>query len=76
MMEQAFNSQQAIGKLSTREREILSQLAQCKTMNQIAASLFISPVTVNNHKAKISEKLNIRGRYQLLQFALSVKHLL
>jgi len=67
---------QAIRKLSAREREILLHLAQYKTMNQIAECLFISPVTVNNHKARMNEKLNLKGRYQLLQFAQSVQHLL
>lgn len=67
---------QAIRKLSTREREILLHLAQYKTMNQIAECLFISPITVNNHKARMNEKLNLKGRYQLLQFAQSVQHLL
>ncbi len=67
---------EAIRKLSAREREILLRLAQYKTMNQIAACLFISPTTVNNHKARMSEKLNLKGRYRLLRFAQSVQHLL
>ena len=76
LMNTPDSHQQAIRKLSAREREILLHLAQYKTMNQIAESLFISPVTVNNHKARISEKLNLKDRYRLLHFALSVQHLL
>ena len=67
---------QAIRRLSAREREILLHLAQYKTMNQIAECLFISPVTVNNHQARMREKLDLKGRYRLLHFALSVQHLL
>lgn len=68
--------QHQIQQLSTREQQILHLVAEGKTMKQIAEKLFISPATVNNHKANISGKLNLSGRNQLFKFATTVQHLL
>lgn len=62
--------------ISRREREVLYYVAESKTNRQIAELLFISPATVNNHRARISEKLQLSGRHGLMLYALSVKHLL
>lgn len=59
--------------LSRTELKILWHVAQYKSMKQVAESLFISPNTVNNHLAKIREKLNLKGTKVLLQYALSIK---
>ncbi|MCC5612830.1 LuxR C-terminal-related transcriptional regulator [Nostoc sp. CHAB 5834] len=47
--------------LTPAERRILKLMTESKTGPQIAASLSISEKTVNNHKAKISQKLNVTG---------------
>ena len=47
--------------LSTAERRILKALTIGEKGPRIADVLHISPKTVNNHKAKISQKLNISG---------------
>lgn len=57
--------------LSVREREILALLALGNTMPQIGDKLFISPATVNNHCARIREKLELRGRNALTVYALN-----
>ncbi|AUD04907.1 helix-turn-helix domain-containing protein [Spirosoma pollinicola] len=48
-------------ELTQGERRILQKLAEGQTGPQIAETLFISPKTVNNHKAKIALKLNVCG---------------
>lgn len=56
--------------LTKAERRILKLVAEKKTSREIAAELFISPRTVEAHRANISTKLNLRGNHSLLQFAL------
>jgi DNA-binding NarL/FixJ family response regulator len=55
--------------LTVAERRILKRIADGKTSKEIAAELFISPRTVESHRANISEKLRIAGSNRLLQFA-------
>jgi DNA-binding NarL/FixJ family response regulator len=62
--------------LTKREVEILKALSYSYTTPKIAETLYISSATVNNHRAKIMEKLKIRGRNQLLSFAISARTLL
>ena len=56
--------------LTTAERRILKLVAEKKTSRQIGAELFISPRTVEAHRANICSKLELRGSHSLLQFAL------
>jgi len=56
--------------LTTAERRILKLIAEKKTSRQIATELFISPRTVEAHRANICTKLDLRGSHSLLQFAL------
>jgi len=56
--------------LTTAERRILKLVAENKTSREIAAELFISPRTVEAHRANISAKLSLHGSHSLLQFAL------
>jgi len=56
--------------LTTAERRILRLIAQNKTSKEIGAELFISPRTVESHRANISDKLELKGANRLLQFAL------
>lgn len=56
--------------LTKAERRILKLIAEKKTSREIAAELFISPRTVEAHRANISQKLDLRGSHSLLQFAL------
>ncbi|SOD79458.1 LuxR C-terminal-related transcriptional regulator [Spirosoma fluviale] len=48
-------------ELTPGERRLLKLMTESKTGPQIADVLFISEKTVNNHKAKISQKLNVTG---------------
>jgi len=59
-----------LNDLTTAERRILKAIAQKKTTREIASELFISPRTVESHRANISTKLALKGSNSLLQFAL------
>ncbi len=59
-------------KTSPREREILQFLAEGRSGKEIAALLGISPRTVEFHKYRMMEKLNIKTSAELVQYA--VKH--
>src|SRR5712671_1305172 len=54
--------------LTTAERRILTLIAGKKTSREIATELFISPRTVEAHRANICTKLDLRGSHSLLQF--------
>jgi DNA-binding NarL/FixJ family response regulator len=56
--------------LTKAERRILKLIAEKKTSREIAAELFISPRTVEAHRANICAKLALTGSHSLLQFAL------
>ena len=59
-------------KLSPRQREILQLLAEGKSAKEIASTLNISTRTVEFHKYKMMEQLNIKTSTELLQYA--IKH--
>ena len=52
----------ARGLLTTREREILTRMAQGLSAPQIAAELYLSPTTVKTHQHNIYEKLGVSDR--------------
>lgn len=56
--------------LTKAERRILKLIAENKMSKEIAAELFISPRTVEAHRANICDKLELHGSHRLLQFAL------
>lgn len=55
--------------LSPREREILQLLAEGKTNKEVAATLFISPYTVETHRGNILEKLGLHSAAELILYA-------
>lgn len=57
-------------KLTTREREILSLAAHGMTNTEIGGRLFISPRTVEVHRANLMRKLCLRSHSELLRYAL------
>ncbi len=67
----------AIGKdasgLTRREREILRLIVDGLTSVQIAERLYISPRTVDTHRANMMQKLNISNVAALVRFALDSK---
>lgn len=57
-------------KTSPREREILQLLAEGRSGKEIASLLSISPRTVEFHKYRMMEKLNIKTSAELVQYAI------
>lgn len=55
--------------LSAREVEVLRLIAQGYTNRQVAAALNLSVRTVETHRSNIMDKLNLRSRVDLVQFA-------
>ena len=58
------------GRMSAREREVLSLLASGQAPAQIAQALDISIHTVRRHIANLSEKLGVRGTNALTRYAI------
>ncbi len=56
--------------LSQREAQILKLVATGKTSKEIAVCLFISPRTVEKHRAQVMRKLNLKTMASLLTFAI------
>lgn len=57
--------------LSDREREILGLIAQGLTTNAIAATLFLSPHTVQSHRDHIMAKLDLHSKAALIKYAIA-----
>jgi len=57
-----------IDLLSDRELEIVSMIGSGQPTREIAAKLHISIKTVESHRARIKEKLNLENAIQLVQF--------
>jgi len=60
-------------RLSTREREVVQLLAEGKSNKQVAALLSISTRTVENHRAKVMEKLRLNSFSELVRYAVRNK---
>ena len=60
-----------LGKLSARERELVTLVAQGRTDAQIAAQLYISVRTVRSHLDRIRDKTGCRRRADLTRLALT-----
>lgn len=56
--------------LTSREREVLQLLAEGKTNKEIATMLNLSVYTVDAHRGRIMEKLNLHSIGELVRFAL------
>jgi DNA-binding NarL/FixJ family response regulator len=58
-----------IDLLSSREREVLQMLAEGRTNKEIATILNLSVYTVDAHRGRIMEKLNLHSINELVRFA-------
>jgi two-component system response regulator NreC len=56
--------------LTEREREILKLVADGRTNQEIAEQLFISPTTVQTHRAHMMAKLKLHNRTELIKYAI------
>ena len=55
--------------LTGRQMEVLELLAQGMRNAEIAERLFLSPLTIKTHVARILDKLNLRDRIQAVVLA-------
>ena len=60
-----------LGRLSARERELVTLVARGRTNAQIAAQLYISVRTVGSHLDRIRDKTGCRRRADLTRLALA-----
>ena len=60
----------AFSILSQREREVLQLMAEGNTTKQIALRLHISPKTVEGHRLRLMNKLEIDNVAQLTKYAI------
>lgn len=58
-----------IDLLTSREREVLQLIAEGKTNKDIAVALSLSVYTVEAHRGRIMEKLNLHSTGELVRFA-------
>ncbi len=63
--------EQGLASLTPTERAVIKLIAECHTTKEIAARLFVSPRTVETHRANICHKLGLRGNHALTKFALA-----
>jgi DNA-binding NarL/FixJ family response regulator len=70
--EQSRDAVAALGRLTSREREVLEGVAEGLSDKEIAERLYISGKTVRSHVASILAKFGVESRLQALIFA--VRH--
>jgi two-component system response regulator NreC len=55
--------------LTAREREVLKLIAEGYTNQEIAEQLIISPSTVQTHRTRMMQRLNLHSRAELIKYA-------
>ena len=56
-------------RLSVREQEIITYIAEGHTNTDIAQKLFLSPHTVNTHRKNIMQKLGVKNTASIVMYA-------
>jgi DNA-binding CsgD family transcriptional regulator len=59
----------SVESLTDRERDVLRLLAQGHTNREVAELLGLSVKTVETYRARLSNKLGLRGRAAIFRFA-------
>jgi len=57
-------------RLTPREREVLQLLSEGKASKEIASHLAVAVTTIETHRRKIMDKLNLRSTAELTKFAI------
>ena len=65
-----IDAERRAGMLTSREVEVLRNVAEGKSTGEIAAHLYISPLTVQTHVKNILSKLGARSKVEAVTFAL------
>ena len=59
-----------LGRLSARERQVLSALAAGSSVQEVAHAFCRSPKTINNQRTSVLRKLGLRNTAELTRFAI------
>ncbi|WP_299124064.1 response regulator transcription factor [uncultured Winogradskyella sp.] len=68
------SNKKAKGVLTKRQTEILGLIAQGKTSREIADELFIGIHTVDTHRKNMARILDLKGKGELMRYALEKKY--
>ena len=68
------SNKKAKGVLTKRQTQILRLIAQGKTSREIADELFIGVRTVETHRKNMIRILGLRGKGELMRYALEKKY--
>jgi DNA-binding NarL/FixJ family response regulator len=59
-----------VGTLTPRQREVVSLIAEGRTMKEVAAALGLSPRTVETHKYQVMQTLGFQTTADLIRYAI------
>jgi len=62
----------SLGALSEREREVLEMLAQGHPQREVGERLGVSVKTIETYRARLTQKLGLKTRAELVKYALAV----
>jgi DNA-binding NarL/FixJ family response regulator len=65
-------SDERYGELTPREQEVMRLVVKGLSSKAVAAELFISPKTVENHRTKVMEKLGLSTVIDLVKYAVKL----
>ena len=65
----ALEDRHRTAALSEREREVLTLVAQGLKYKEVAAKLFLSERTIKHHMGQILERLHLKNRAQVVEYA-------
>jgi two-component system response regulator FixJ len=71
---EAGRAQRQLSVLTTRERQVMELVARGCHNREIASTLGISPRTVEVHKARVMDKLQVRSAAELVRIVLRIPH--
>jgi len=69
---EAGRAQRQLSVLTTRERQVMELVAKGSHNREIASTLGISPRTVEVHKARVMDKLQVRSAAELVRIVLRI----
>lgn len=70
-LEASAGNRQGLLQLTAMEKKVLQHISSGRKSTEIAEELHVSPRTVENHRANICRKLDLKGPYALLRYAYS-----
>jgi DNA-binding NarL/FixJ family response regulator len=56
--------------LTSRQREVLQLLVECRTMTEVATALHVTPRTVAYHKYRIMRDFGLKNISDIVKFAI------